>query len=338
MRRDPMLVLPPELIERMLGFCSFRSRVVMSGVSKHWARFIRRQPRLWRHLEIRSTGRRVPLRFISRTIDCARSRAVDLDLANVEDDSRAISSLVRSCRVEELTYTAAHAGQLDESIFDTLVAAPDLRRLYLQEGSLATHNVVRILFQLRKQLHALACDVAPGGSGLIPHSQYDQLRSLELRFHGPFRGQELVQSVGVYFLALEELTIEVTPENQPNMTIELQHCRQLRSIKMQMDFSFVRRVRLPPSLTSFDVGDNSKRAIFYMTSLVGDDEEHIFELPCAHQIQVNNRSYGSIEFVHHTLLRRSGTIVSPPSRPPSPRLWPTDRNRSMKKITRRLTT
>jgi F-box/TPR repeat protein Pof3 len=124
---DPFTVLPAELAEMVLEYCSFRHMVNCMRVSKGWRDYLSKLPKLWMHLDLSGARRPVPRSFVNTAFKRSEFRMTRVTVHRFEHMD-VMKNLAKSAKdLSELELISLpHA--LPAMLIDIVKSAPKLKK------------------------------------------------------------------------------------------------------------------------------------------------------------------------------------------------------------------
>jgi len=147
---DPLLVLPAELAEMILGYLAFNELVRCLPVSKGWNCFLASRPSLWTHLDLSHANRKVPVRFIQRCIGNARDRLTHATL-HLHSNPSSLQLLATRCKKLH-TLELMQTDYAGNSLLHAVMLSKQLRILRLGVEMQVTLDMVTQICNNRPEL------------------------------------------------------------------------------------------------------------------------------------------------------------------------------------------
>ncbi|KAG9188578.1 hypothetical protein G6011_07283 [Alternaria panax] len=124
---DPFTVLPAELAEMVLEYCSFRHMVNCMRVSKGWRDYLSKLPKLWIHLDLSGARRPVPRSFINTAFKRSEFRMTRVTVHRFEHMD-VIKNLAKAAKdLSELEFISLpHA--MPAMLIDIVKSTPKLKK------------------------------------------------------------------------------------------------------------------------------------------------------------------------------------------------------------------
>jgi F-box/TPR repeat protein Pof3 len=140
---DPLTVLPAELAEMVLEYCSFRHMVNCMRVSRGWRDYLSKLSKLWMHLDLSGARRPVPRSFINAAFKRSEFRMTRVTVHRFEHIN-VIRDLVAAAKDLSELELISLPHVLDAMLVDIVKSAPKLKKFTIKE-EIPQNTAVEIL-------------------------------------------------------------------------------------------------------------------------------------------------------------------------------------------------
>ncbi|CAN9094446.1 unnamed protein product [Alternaria alternata] len=127
---DPLTVLPAELAEMVLEYCSFRHMVNCMRVSKGWRDYLSKLPKLWMHLDLSGARRPVPRSFINIAFKRSEFRMTRVTVHRFEHLD-VIKNLAKAAKDLSEMELISLPHTMPAMLLDIVKGAPNLKTLII---------------------------------------------------------------------------------------------------------------------------------------------------------------------------------------------------------------
>jgi F-box/TPR repeat protein Pof3 len=124
---DPFTVLPAELAEMVLEYCSFRHMVNCMRVSKGWRDYLSKLPKLWMHLDLSGARRPVPRSFVNTAFKRSEYRMTRVTIHRFEHMD-VLKNLAKAAKDLSELELISLPHTMSATLIDIVKSAPKLRK------------------------------------------------------------------------------------------------------------------------------------------------------------------------------------------------------------------
>ncbi|KAI4953657.1 hypothetical protein J4E91_002505 [Alternaria rosae] len=124
---DPFTVLPAELAEMVLEYCSFRHMVNCMRVSKGWRDYLSKLPKLWMHLDLSGARRPVPRSFVNTAFKRSEYRVTRITIHRFEHMD-VLKNLVKAAKDLSELELISLPHTMSATLIDIVKSAPKLKK------------------------------------------------------------------------------------------------------------------------------------------------------------------------------------------------------------------
>jgi hypothetical protein len=281
--RDPMEVLPAELLLFVFEYVGFREMVKCLRISKGWKSFLTGFPELWRTLDLsKAKPGRIKTKFIN---SCIKNSAYSLETANLGGFSefQTYMAMAKCCKSLKSLEIPANCSMGENTILQVIDKMKSLEKLLFGTAFSLT-NINRILSELPKLKELRLWDLrweSFNRQVLIPQAHHfprcETLKLLDCRSAMPVSTPSRVEPRALMSMYLFE---EILPDNLPaietlifsaicpSTPLNLEKYESLKQLQL-INCTFFGDVKLPPNLTDLLVSgvDGKKLTAQNLTQL-----------------------------------------------------------------------
>ncbi|KAH9844450.1 Ubiquitination Target receptor [Teratosphaeria destructans] len=282
---DPLTRFPPELAEIIFSHLSFQQRMNACFVSKPWRDYIRSNPTLWQHLDLRvnQRGKKIRNAFISRAINIARDKLTMATLSYLEDLPKALKALLQHCPITELTLLNTGLG--GPELVALLRTGRSIQTLRLGNGAQIGQWTMRsVLDALTDRLEHFECTVHDNRPLEPLTKTCERLRILRLVRPSSTVWTPMLESLPAHAPNIQSLICHDLGERRGQrlaVAADFRGLKSLRTLDLRCIVPAVRFLKLPPSITSLHLAHTAELSFFEGLS------ETTFALPILDELVIN---------------------------------------------------
>ena len=127
---DPLILLPPELVELVFQYLNLQNLVNLLRVSKQWKSLLESMPMLWRNLDLSNAKRIVSFKAIKACVLRSHGRVTHATLDKWFKNGKARESLIYiTSRCRGLEYLKFQSGKFSDYLFNCVTMLNGLKTL-----------------------------------------------------------------------------------------------------------------------------------------------------------------------------------------------------------------
>ncbi|KAI4647819.1 hypothetical protein J4E93_004230 [Alternaria ventricosa] len=180
---DPFTVLPAELAEMVLEYCSFRHMVNCMRVSKGWRDYLSKLPKLWMHLDLSGARRPVPRSFVNTAFKRSEYRLTRVTIHRFEhmDVLKNLAKAAKDLTELELI-SVPHT--MSATLIDVVKSAPKLKKFTIHP-EITQDTAVQIMHARPVLEHVVFGALRSRGAATNWTTSFGNLRTLGMHWSSP---------------------------------------------------------------------------------------------------------------------------------------------------------
>ncbi|KAI4706210.1 hypothetical protein J4E89_008943 [Alternaria sp. Ai002NY15] len=256
---DPFTVLPAELAEMVLEYCSFRHMVNCMRVSKGWRDYLSKLPKLWMHLDLSGARRPVPRSFVNTAFKRSEYRMTRVTIHRFEHMD-VLKNLAKAAKDLTELELISLPHTMSATLIDIVKSAPKLKKFTIHP-EITQDTAVQIMHARPVLEHVVFGALRPAGAVTNWATSFGNLRTLGMHWSSPvstvnLRLHELLaRTPCLESLALSNVEHFDSPQGWPRDEAQLPQLKSLALKRMDL----LQFPLLPPTLQRLFIENDGGR-------------------------------------------------------------------------------
>ncbi|KAI4685483.1 uncharacterized protein J4E84_006211 [Alternaria hordeiaustralica] len=180
---DPFTVLPAELAEMVLDYCSFRHMVNCMRVSPGWRDYLSKLPKLWMHLDLSGARRPVPRSFVNTAFKRSEYRMTRVTIHRFEHMD-VLKNLAKAAKDLTELELISLPHTMSATLIDIVKSAPNLKKFTIHP-EITQDTAVQIMHARPVLKHVVFGALRSRGAATNWTTSFGNLRTLGMHWSSP---------------------------------------------------------------------------------------------------------------------------------------------------------